>query len=130
MNNQTGPPDVLPEWCAVPHMAGTLARMHKFYSVIVIVIAVLFAGQVGITGASGEAYGPSPEQGSSDRRGTWHGLWTDCQGGTMRLADRGDTIPFDLEVVRGPTGHAGHISGQAERHRTQVSEQRDLTWLS
>ncbi|MEX2375317.1 MAG: hypothetical protein WD942_06985 [Dehalococcoidia bacterium] len=92
--------------------------MHKFYSVIVVIVAVLLAGQVAIIGSSGEASGPSPEQASSDTWGTWYGLWTDGNGGTLRIVDRGDTIVFDLEVVRGPTEHTGDIAGQAHRNRT------------
>ncbi|MFA9479715.1 hypothetical protein ACERK3_15620 [Phycisphaerales bacterium AB-hyl4] len=92
--------------------------MRKIYPVIIVAAAVLLAAQVAITGAPGEASGPSPDTTTSDTWGTWHGLWTDGNGGTLRVVDRGDTILFDLDVMRGPTAHVGYIAGQAERNRT------------
>ncbi|MFA9479719.1 hypothetical protein ACERK3_15640 [Phycisphaerales bacterium AB-hyl4] len=117
--------------------------MPKLYSIIIVAAAALLAGQVAIiTAQPGEASGPSPDTTASDTWGTWHGLWTDSNGGTLRVVDRGDTILFDLDVVRGPTEHVGYIAGQAERNRTLARfSDKDLhipekpeddaeTWLS
>ncbi len=42
------------------------------------------------------------------------GWWTDSYGGYLRIAQEGNQLYFDLDVVRGPTSHSGRLLGIAQ----------------